>query len=306
MPAVQDIRLKLKVGICILLGLCLTNPLLALASQAKSERFSFKSYKMLCQANKAEYYLKEWGKPDFFLLSIMSLRAGRGAVRRQELWVYTGAGVQVLFENGVGVKEFLFKPNDSRYLPAAPTDLSPQDFSEQTSLADIRKRFGKPETESEKTVSDLKLQTLSYQNAGYKSFAFINGKLAFVSAGLPANSKNPWSLNTHESLVPDNPSALNGNWDSNLGKLEIKPSSINPKYFEGKFHPKTYLKGTPAKDQLGIIADGVMDLKSKRVHFSIHNWGANGEFVISPDGKTMIGGLFIKKEYHRWRLNAVD
>ncbi|MBX9688450.1 MAG: hypothetical protein K2X27_17200 [Candidatus Obscuribacterales bacterium] len=260
----------------------------------------FEIFKYLSLQNSAKAYLEKWGRPDSFMLSFVG---GGKSCRRIELWVYAKQGVEVMFENGERVKDFLFNPKAGKAFSAS-SNLDPGDFSRETSLEEIKKRFGQAKRQHQSEFAERKAEFFEYENGSSKTFIFVDGALSFVSAGLAEEQHNPWVEGSQNSAVAvSDPSALIGNWQSNLGTLSFKRAALNPKYLEGSFRPAIALWGLPPNEPVGIISQGSYEKDGDLVKITINNLNAHAELKLSPDKKNLIGGLFIKgSSFNRWIL----
>lgn len=264
----------------------------------------FDQFKSLSNQPTGSAYLNLWGPPDAFLISFIP---SKNKQRRLELWVYSKHGVQVMLQDGVRIKDFIFNPAGIP-IPERATELRPDELTQQMTMAEIRNKFGRPSSANAKQSAGKRFTTFEFAEKSPKSFSFINNSLAFVSAGMDADAKNPWSENESPPKNSSAPAELLGKWKSDLGELTLKQSAVNPRFFEGIFVPSSYLKGTSPAQKNGIVSDGTIDMNTGFVRCSIHNWDGHAEFFLSPDRKMMIGTMFNKDHgsnsifYRRWTL----
>lgn len=264
----------------------------------------FEKFKSLSAQPTASAYFNAWGAPDAFLISFLPSRSKQG---RLELWIYAKQGIEILVQDGVRIKDFFFNPSDASKLSAS-TELRPDGITQEMSMAEVRDKFGKPTAVSAKPAGAKRFTTFEFESKSPKYFSFIDSSLAFVSAGMSLDAKNPWSQEQSPPKDSALPTDILGNWKSNLGEVTLKQSASNPGFFEGVCVTNRYLKGTAPTQGTGIIREGTIDKRTGFVRCSIPNWDGHAEFFISPDRKTMIGSMFNKDHgsnsvfYWRWIL----
>ncbi len=262
----------------------------SLIASANASSADFEILKALTNQTSANPYLKQWGKPDVFMTSLLPGSPG-GRIRRVDYWVYAKHGVEILLENGIRVRNFQFNPTESNQKIFTPADTSPMEFDERTTMDEIKKKFGEPANVKQESVGGRKTTTFQFPG-GYKTFVFVEGKLSFVSVGIAPNMRNPY-LDVAE-VFPDNPAELLGTWQSNLGVLTLTKSPINPNSFEGNFNPYKPIPGTAGNSTK--IFEGSFDKKTGFIKFVTYKeWTGHAELIVSPDGKSMVGSLVIDK-----------
>ncbi len=255
----------------------------------------------------ANVYLQRWGPPQVFVKTFPTVPVRRpnshvGTTGIYETWMYMDKGIQVVFKNGSCTQVNLFNPRDAiASLPG--TDLSPQDLPQAKSRDELEKRFGKPDEITENPLGEHTVTVLTYKRPGaLKSFAFLDGHLNGVTAGLKKGMQSPEILShgtyTIHGLNPDTREIL-GTWGSSFAKINIQPAQVGV----------GIIIGTIKLPQGILPLEGSYDAQTKFLRF-IYRDGATDRqwvcsFFLSHDKKRLEGSCIDAEKSRFWDLTRL-
>lgn len=292
-PSNQRFARLLARSIIFLAGLFL------LANPAKAE---FDGFGGLRYDLTASEYIKNWGPPDLFMVSLKPPSPNGKNPQRYDLWVYLKHGTQLVFQDGKVSRQYFFSPTEAKKYSRA-AKINPLDFSFANTTSHVSKKLGAPDQFSRSLVAGQKLTKWLYKKNGTKiDCVFHKGTLSFVSAGIESDTQNPWLNYQPRPANPKDLQQLFGTWSSNYGTVVLKPSSRDPRFFEGVLQTRP-LHGEPMKG-LGIISQGSFDKDNNFIRFNFqmdyHNIDGHAEFFLSDDKKRLNGSLIIRRNCWGW------
>ena len=272
-----------------------------LASNRAYSAGSFDGLNGPLRGERRSSYLQNWGPPDLFMASHLLVKAPKAPQSELQLWVYCKQGVELTFRDENIVRAYYFDPQDGKNNLPSGSKLNPDEFfHELMEPEDIKKKFGQPSQVKTKKIGDVVLLTYEYNQDGNKIFGFTDNVLTFVSSGFRKNMKNPWYLPANVNHG-GNPTKVLGAWKSKVGNFNFN-ASPNTASFPGQIVIPADVLDKALGAGVGTISEASFNPGTNFLKFAYrtNHTDGHGEFILSPDGKTLTGSLFGQNEWDCW------